>query len=368
MKPANIMLTHVDNHGDQRALLTDFGIARDVNDIGGLTQTNMTVGTVAYSAPEQLKGESIDGRADQYALATTAYQLLTGAQLFPLTNPAAVVNAHLVSPPPSLNAHRSDLDGLDPVLATALAKNAEQRFHRCSDFAEALRRQLGDARSARSAAAATTAPRSSAAPRTQSKDRTGPPSDVRPASRTPINRRRAAVATAVALAVVIGVSLSLWRPWSGDKLETAPSTMTAPTAAPIAPPPSPAPATTPPPPPPTRLTLPDAMPTNSGGRGEVLSQTDIQHRYLGAVRLSLSVIDAGGFQQPQQRLPETGRPHPFGTGQSGRCARRGVGTRLSAEPPRRPWRRRRCPPRSAAQPQPRGFCSAATESTCRPCD
>ena len=210
------MLTQVDNHGDQRALLTDFGIARDVNDIGGLTQTNMTVGTVAYSAPEQLKGESIDGRADQYALTTTAYQLLTGAQLFPLTNPAAVVSAHLVSPPPSLNAHRSDLDGLDPVLATALAKNAEQRFHRCSDFAEALRRQLGDARSARSAAAATTAPRSSAAPRTQSKDWTGPPSHVRPASRTPINRRRAAVATAVALAVVIGVSLSLWRPWSGQ--------------------------------------------------------------------------------------------------------------------------------------------------------
>jgi len=293
VKPANIMLTHVDNQGDQRVLLTDFGIARDVNDISGLTQTNMTVGTVAYSAPEQLKGESIDGRADQYALAATAYQLLTGAQLFPLTNPAAVISAHLVSPPPSLNRHRSDLVGLDAVLATALAKNAEQRFPRCSDFAEALSRQLGDARSGRSAAAATTARRSSAAPRTQSKDRTDPPSDFRPASRTPTNRRRAAVAAAVALAVVIGVSLSLWRPWSRDKLETAPSTMTAP----IAPPPSPAPATTKPPPPPARLTLPDAMPTNSGCRGEVLSQTDIQHRYLGAVRLFLSVIDAGGFQQ-----------------------------------------------------------------------
>ncbi len=82
VKPANIMLTHLDDDGDQRILLTDFGIARDVNDISGLTATNMTVGTVAYCAPEQLLGEEIDGRADQYALAATAYHLLTGAQLF----------------------------------------------------------------------------------------------------------------------------------------------------------------------------------------------------------------------------------------------------------------------------------------------
>ena len=45
----------------------------------------MTVGTVAYSAPEQLMGEPLDGRADQYALAATAYHLLTGAQLFRAT-------------------------------------------------------------------------------------------------------------------------------------------------------------------------------------------------------------------------------------------------------------------------------------------
>ena len=78
VKPANIMLTHVDDDGEQRILLTDFGIARNVDDISGLTTTNMTVGTVAYSAPEQLMGEEIDGRADQYALAATAYHLLTG--------------------------------------------------------------------------------------------------------------------------------------------------------------------------------------------------------------------------------------------------------------------------------------------------
>ena len=49
VKPANIMMTNLDDEGEQRILLTDFGIARNVNDISGLTKTNMTVGTVAYS-------------------------------------------------------------------------------------------------------------------------------------------------------------------------------------------------------------------------------------------------------------------------------------------------------------------------------
>jgi serine/threonine-protein kinase len=61
VKPANIMMTHVDDDEEQRILLTDFGIARDVNDISGLTSTNMTAGTVAYCAPEQLPGEDVDG-------------------------------------------------------------------------------------------------------------------------------------------------------------------------------------------------------------------------------------------------------------------------------------------------------------------
>jgi serine/threonine protein kinase len=67
----------LDDEGEQRILLTDSGIARSIDDISGLTTTNMTVGTVAYSAPEQLMGEQLDGRADQYALAATAYHLLT---------------------------------------------------------------------------------------------------------------------------------------------------------------------------------------------------------------------------------------------------------------------------------------------------
>jgi serine/threonine protein kinase, bacterial len=48
VKPANIMMTGIGDEGEQRILLTDFGIARNVNDISGLTKTNMTIGTVAY--------------------------------------------------------------------------------------------------------------------------------------------------------------------------------------------------------------------------------------------------------------------------------------------------------------------------------
>ena len=77
VKPANILLTNPED-GDQRILLGDFGIARNIGEISGLTATNMTIGTLPYAAPEQLMDEPIDGRADQYALAATAYHLLTG--------------------------------------------------------------------------------------------------------------------------------------------------------------------------------------------------------------------------------------------------------------------------------------------------
>ena len=142
VKPANIMLTHVDDDGEQRILLTDFGIARSVDDISGLTTTNMTVGTVAYSAPEQLMGEEIDGRADQYALAATTYHLLTGLQLFPHSNPAVAISRHLNAAPPVLADTRPELAALDPVLAAALAKNPDQRFASCSDFARAFADQV----------------------------------------------------------------------------------------------------------------------------------------------------------------------------------------------------------------------------------
>jgi serine/threonine protein kinase len=83
VKPANIMLTGADDEGVRRILLADFGIARAMDDISGLTATNVTMGTVDYCAPEQLMGEPIDGRTDQYSLAATAYYLLTGTPTRP---------------------------------------------------------------------------------------------------------------------------------------------------------------------------------------------------------------------------------------------------------------------------------------------
>jgi serine/threonine protein kinase len=127
VKPANIMITNPDDEADRRVLLGDFGIARSADDINGLTATNMTVGTVAYAGPEQLMGEDIDARADQYALAATAYQLLTGSQLFPHSNPAVMISRHLNASPHAVSLLRPDLAALDAVLAKALSKDPADR-------------------------------------------------------------------------------------------------------------------------------------------------------------------------------------------------------------------------------------------------
>ena len=137
VKPANILLSDFGSPR-RRILLANFDIARKADDISGLTSSNMAVDSVAYAAPEQLMGDRIDGRADQYALAATAFHLLTGSQPFPNSNPVAVISKHLTAPPPRLSDHRPDLARFDPIISAALAKSPEQRYPRCLDFARAL--------------------------------------------------------------------------------------------------------------------------------------------------------------------------------------------------------------------------------------
>ena len=137
VKPENILVTASDGHR-RRVLLTDFGIARRIDDVSNLTDANVAMGTISYVAPEQLLGKPLDGRADQYALAATTFHLLTGAPPFHDSNRAVVVSHHLSTPPPRISERRPDLAHLDAVLARALAKDPNERYPNCVDFARAL--------------------------------------------------------------------------------------------------------------------------------------------------------------------------------------------------------------------------------------
>lgn len=141
VKPSNILIADPGAES-QRVFLADFGIARSVDDTAGLTATNMSIGTVAYAAPEQLMGEAVDGRADQYALACSAFHLLTGAQPYDYSSAATVITKHVMAPPPVIGDCRPDLAALQPVFTRAMAKKPAERFARCQDFAVQLQRGL----------------------------------------------------------------------------------------------------------------------------------------------------------------------------------------------------------------------------------
>jgi serine/threonine-protein kinase len=177
VKPSNILLSHPEEP-TERIFLADFGIAKWADDRRRLTATDMAVGTVAYAAPEQLMGENMDGRADQYALAATAFHLLTGAPVFQHTNPAVVISQHLSTPPPAIGTRRPDLRNLGPVFSKALAKAPGERYPTCVAFADALSMQLGivaaetGATEATAVAIPTSSPRHQARPRRTHKEPT----------------------------------------------------------------------------------------------------------------------------------------------------------------------------------------------------
>ncbi|MGC5023578.1 serine/threonine-protein kinase [Tsukamurella sp. DT100] len=134
VKPANILLS---TDGD--VLLTDFGIARMGGEASELTGTGVTVGTVNYASPEQLQGRPLDGRSDQYSLACTAFQLLTGEAPYADSNAAIVIAGHLGLPLPSVRVRRPDLaPQLDEVLARATAKSPDARYASSGEFAAAF--------------------------------------------------------------------------------------------------------------------------------------------------------------------------------------------------------------------------------------
>ncbi len=144
VKPGNLLLDVGNDTGMLDHLyLADFGLSKNslAADTGTvLTVAGQVIGTLDYMAPEQIDGRSIDGRADQYGLACSAYELLCGTPPFGECPDAALIRAHRSAPPPPVTSRRHDIPaGADAVFARALAKVPRDRFRSCGDFAAALR-------------------------------------------------------------------------------------------------------------------------------------------------------------------------------------------------------------------------------------
>ncbi|HEU4681419.1 MAG TPA: serine/threonine-protein kinase [Gemmatimonadales bacterium] len=133
VKPANIML---DDEG--RVILTDFGISKAVQDTGQLTGTGKIIGTPHYMAPEQARGQAVDGRADQYALAIVGHRVLTGR--LPFDGPShSVLYQQVHEQPPRVLDRRPDTPAdLRVALDRALAKDSKARFKTMEQFAAAV--------------------------------------------------------------------------------------------------------------------------------------------------------------------------------------------------------------------------------------
>ncbi|MFE2996303.1 protein kinase [Nocardia sp. NPDC059246] len=138
VKPSNIMLSPAEDGRPERALLTDFGIARLRDETTHVTKTGDISATFAFASPEQVSGRFLDPRTDQYSLACTLFVLLTGSRPFLATDLAGLIYAHTSTPPLHVTQVRPDLSaGFDAVFDRALAKHPDERFPSCTDFAEA---------------------------------------------------------------------------------------------------------------------------------------------------------------------------------------------------------------------------------------
>jgi ABC-type branched-subunit amino acid transport system substrate-binding protein/DNA-binding beta-propeller fold protein YncE/predicted Ser/Thr protein kinase len=132
IKPANVLLDE-----DEHVYLTDFGITKQLG--GASTDTGRLVGTLDYLAPEQIRGDPVDGRTDCYSLACVLYECLAGKPPFHRATEAETMWAHMQDEPPPLRGRAR----LDAVLRKALAKDREHRYGRCSELIEAAAGALG---------------------------------------------------------------------------------------------------------------------------------------------------------------------------------------------------------------------------------
>jgi DNA-binding beta-propeller fold protein YncE len=127
VKPGNILVTS--RGGVEHAYLTDFGLTKRTGSDSGLTASGEWVGTLDYVAPEQIRGDSVDSRADIYSLGCVVYEALTGHVPFRRENDLAKLWAHIADPAPLVTDLAPDIPPeLAETAKRAMAKNPDDRF------------------------------------------------------------------------------------------------------------------------------------------------------------------------------------------------------------------------------------------------
>jgi len=129
VKPANFLITEAG-----RLKITDFGIAKMLDNESNLTSAGMLIGTAQYMSPEQIAEAPLTGRSDQFSLAVIAYEMLAGVKPFQGNSWASVIHAIIESEPPPISLG----DPVNAVLRKALSKAPDSRYTTCTEFCGAL--------------------------------------------------------------------------------------------------------------------------------------------------------------------------------------------------------------------------------------
>ena len=143
VKPENVLLAAVEPDDTDHAVLTDFGISREDMASNTLTATGELLLTPAYASPEQVLGQIVDARADQYALACILYELLTGEPPYRNDVQVVMLMAHVQEPIPRIGGRFGLPRAIDDVIARGMAKSAAERFPNCRALAQAATAALG---------------------------------------------------------------------------------------------------------------------------------------------------------------------------------------------------------------------------------
>jgi serine/threonine-protein kinase len=145
VKPGNLLVERgSDDAEPDHVYLADFGITKLASGRSGLTNSGHFLGTIDYVAPEQIRGLSVLGTADQYSLGCVLYECLTGQVPFEKDLDAAIIWAHVEEAPTRPTVIRPDLPAeVDEVFARVLAKDPADRYQSCREFMAAARDALG---------------------------------------------------------------------------------------------------------------------------------------------------------------------------------------------------------------------------------